>query len=211
MTQKERQERSRALILQAALNEFGSLGYDAVTMDRICAEHKISKGMMYHYFSSKDDLFLFCVNQIVNELNAYVAQESKVLMEQPPLEAVRSFFLLRETFFQSRSREKHIFENALLYPPRHLAEQITRIRGPLRETNNEFIRHFISHISLRSGIEKEQAHRYLDSVYSVFWAILEHYHSRNTVTDLHSMLTESAQILNMLLFGIADADDTNQK
>ena len=58
MRQQERQERSRQLIAQAALEEFGSAGYDAVTMDGICAGHGISKGMMYHYYANKDELFL---------------------------------------------------------------------------------------------------------------------------------------------------------
>ena len=37
MTQKERQERSREQIYRAALEEFGTHSYDAVTMERICA------------------------------------------------------------------------------------------------------------------------------------------------------------------------------
>ena len=36
MTQKERQERSREEIYQAALEEFGTSGYDNVNMERIC-------------------------------------------------------------------------------------------------------------------------------------------------------------------------------
>ena len=54
MTQKERQERSRRTILQAALGEFGAAGREAVTRDSICANHGISKGMMYHYYANKD-------------------------------------------------------------------------------------------------------------------------------------------------------------
>ena len=56
MTQKERQERSREMIYQAALQEFGTYGYGGVNMEGICGRHGISKGMMYHYFSRKDDL-----------------------------------------------------------------------------------------------------------------------------------------------------------
>lgn len=64
MTQKERQERSRKEIYQAALEEFGTYGYDKVNMERICGNHGISKGMMYHYYSNKDELFLLCVDAL---------------------------------------------------------------------------------------------------------------------------------------------------
>ena len=57
MTQKERQERSRQEIFRAAMEEFGTRGYEEVTMERICSGHGISKGMMYHYYSNKDELF----------------------------------------------------------------------------------------------------------------------------------------------------------
>ena len=49
MTQKERQERSKEEIYRAAMAEFGSRGYDGANMEHICADHGISKGMMYHY------------------------------------------------------------------------------------------------------------------------------------------------------------------
>ena len=44
MTQKERQDRSKEEICRAAMEEFGTLGYDKVTMERICGNHGISKG-----------------------------------------------------------------------------------------------------------------------------------------------------------------------
>lgn len=74
MTQKERQEHSRREIYRAALEEFGTNGYDQVNMERICANHGISKGMMYHYYSSKDQLFLLCVERTFSDLKAYVEQ-----------------------------------------------------------------------------------------------------------------------------------------
>ena len=46
MTQKERQDRIREGIYLAALEEFGTLGYERVNMERICGQHGISKGMM---------------------------------------------------------------------------------------------------------------------------------------------------------------------
>ena len=46
MTQKERREHSRGEIYRAALEEFGTNGYDQVNMERICGNHGITKGMM---------------------------------------------------------------------------------------------------------------------------------------------------------------------
>ena len=206
MTQKERQERSKQIIFQAALDEFGTADFDAVTMDSICTNHGISKGMMYHYYANKDELFLACTSEVFQALNHYLQNKIDSLANQPVFEAIRHYFFLRETFFQTRPREKHVFENAILYPPKHLADQIQTLRQPIREENNYFLRQLLSRVQLREGLEREQAARYLNSVYTAFWTILEQYSPWNRTSDLHTMLSEAGELLNMFLFGIADSD-----
>ena len=88
MTQKERQERSRKEIYQAALEEFGTYGYDKVNMERICGNHGISKGMMYHYYSNKDELFLLCVERTFQELRAHVERDMAHLSGEDTAAAV---------------------------------------------------------------------------------------------------------------------------
>ena len=203
MTQKERQERSKQVIFQAALSEFGRTDFEAVTMDSICANHGISKGMMYHYYANKDELFLACAAEIFEELNDYLQSKISSLTDQPVFQAMKQYFLLRETFFQTRPREKHIFENAVIYPPNHLTDRIQALRQPIREDNDRFLRQLLSRTELREGLEKERVARYLNSIYAAFWTFLKQYHPRGKTADLHSMLSETEELLNMMLFGIA--------
>ncbi|TDK30679.1 TetR/AcrR family transcriptional regulator [Luteimonas terrae] len=51
-------DRKRAAILEAAVAEFRSAGYEATTMDRIAAAAGVSKRTVYNHFPSKDALFL---------------------------------------------------------------------------------------------------------------------------------------------------------
>lgn len=138
MTQKERQERSRREILRAAMEEYGAHGYDAVSMENICARHGISKGMMYHYYSNKDELFLLCVGTIFSQLQKEIESRAPSLVEEETLYAVRDFCLLREDYFQRNPQQKLIFETALLRPPRQLAEAIHTLHRPLYEVNQRF-------------------------------------------------------------------------
>jgi AcrR family transcriptional regulator len=50
-------EERRAQIIQAALTCFTSKGYNNTTMNDIVAESGLSKGALYWYFKSKDELF----------------------------------------------------------------------------------------------------------------------------------------------------------
>lgn len=50
-------DRKRESILQAALREFLSQGFDGTSMDRIAASAEVSKRTVYNHFPSKDELF----------------------------------------------------------------------------------------------------------------------------------------------------------
>ena len=211
MTQKERQERSKEEICQAAMEEFGSLGYDKVTMERICGNHGISKGMMYHYYSSKDELFLLCAERTFTDLKAHVERDMGELDGQAFLDAIKNFFMIREYYFQLHPKERMIFEEALLHPPKHLVEQIRELRGPIRELNLQFIRQLVKKMPLRPEVNPQMAARYLESVEYFFQSVMRNYQVGHTGTDLHTMFETAGEILDMVLFGIMRQSETGDQ
>ena len=61
------QERRRNLI-DAAIRNIATYGYDSVTVATICEEAGFSRGLIGHYFSGKDDLLLEAVRTVASEL-----------------------------------------------------------------------------------------------------------------------------------------------
>ena len=55
---QQRSEETRARLLQAAQKKFSESGYEAASVDEICAEAGVSKGAFYHHFPSKQAVFL---------------------------------------------------------------------------------------------------------------------------------------------------------
>lgn len=202
MTQKERQDRSKEEICQAAMEEFGALGYEKVTMERICGNHGISKGMMYHYYANKDELFILCVERTFTDLRKHVDRDMGELDEQEFLNATKNFFMIREYYFQSHPREKAIFEEAMLHPPKHLVEQIQKLRSPIRELNRRFFRQIVKKMPLRPEIDPQIAARYLESVEYFFQNVIRNYQEDRAGADLHTMFETAGEILDMVLFGI---------
>ena len=98
MTQSERREKSRAAILEAALAEFGERGYAAASVDGVCARGGISKGLMYHYYKGKDELFCECVRAmfaaLAEHLGGYLGHTEHAGAE----ELLSGYFLSRERF-----------------------------------------------------------------------------------------------------------------
>ena len=60
--------KKKALILDTALKLFATEGYHTTSISKIAAKAKISKGLLYNYFKSKDDLIIEIVNTGINKL-----------------------------------------------------------------------------------------------------------------------------------------------
>ena len=60
-------QEKRAIIEQAALDEFAEYGFDKSNMNRIVAMSKIAKGSFYQYFEGKKDLYFHLIDVIVKQ------------------------------------------------------------------------------------------------------------------------------------------------
>ncbi|MFW6031685.1 MAG: TetR/AcrR family transcriptional regulator [Myxococcota bacterium] len=61
-------EAKQTAILEAALDEFASKGFDAASFNRIVARAGVSKGAIYYYFSDKEDLYLTVLERALSAM-----------------------------------------------------------------------------------------------------------------------------------------------
>lgn len=60
-------EERRALLLQSALHCFAEKGFEATTIDHIVKHGGVSKGAVYHYFKSKEEIYLELIEAGIEE------------------------------------------------------------------------------------------------------------------------------------------------
>src|SRR5688572_11402522 len=77
----------RAQLLALARRAFSDRSYDEVSIDDLAREAKISKGLLYHYFPTKRDLYVAGLREIAAEL---VAAITAVPVDLAPIERVRA-------------------------------------------------------------------------------------------------------------------------
>ncbi len=70
-------EQRKAAILQSGTAEFAGKSYSDASTDEITKNCGISKGLLFHYFGSKRDFYLYCLEQAL----------AKVVADTPPPEA----------------------------------------------------------------------------------------------------------------------------
>jgi AcrR family transcriptional regulator len=70
---QQRSEETRTHIMEAALRRFANHGYNAASVDEICAEAGVSKGAFYHHFASKQAIFLALLERWLQSVDATLA------------------------------------------------------------------------------------------------------------------------------------------
>ena len=77
----------RAQLLQLARKAFSDRSYDDVSIDDLAREAKISKGLLYHYFPTKRDLYVAGLREIADEL---IQRVISIPTDLPPADRVRA-------------------------------------------------------------------------------------------------------------------------
>lgn len=166
MKKQEKTQKTKERILAAALEEFGRKSYDAASVNSICEAGQIPKGLIYHNFKGKDDLYLSCVKNCYDEMmSALKAQPFEIRNAK---EGLQNFLIRRQEFFLANPCYTNIFFNAMLQPPRHLTQELTQLRSGFDEYCSQCYLAVLDSLTLRSGITREMALEYFLAASEMF-------------------------------------------
>lgn len=161
MRQKEKTEQTKLKIVDAAMKSFGAFGYRGVSVNEICKTAKVSKGLMYHNFSCKAELYLFCVKKSFDSLEEYLKSTNAE-------NSIHSYLKERTNFFVENHNEARIFLDAVLQTPLEFTEEINELKKNLDTFTRKVCKKFISSIELRDGISENQALVYFETMQAMF-------------------------------------------
>lgn len=207
MKKQEKTQKTKERILAAALEEFGSKSYAAASINSICETGQISKGLIYHNFKGKDELYLLCVKACYDEMTA--ALKAQPLEIRSAKEGLQNFLMVRQRFFQENPRYANIFFNAVLQPPKHLLHELTELRSGLEAYFRQCYLAVLDCLTLRNGITRELALEY-------FWGASEMFNSYfqkkaeqrgdyRELIDAHE--GRLSAIFDIMLYGVAKAPE----
>ena len=126
MKQQERTQRTMQRILAGAVEEFGTNSYENASINTICAKNKIAKGLVYHNFKGKDELYLECVRICYEHLLDHL--RGGMPAPQNAQADLQKMMQLRQEFFEQNPHYSNIFFNTVLHPPRHLQDRRAQTR-----------------------------------------------------------------------------------
>ena len=198
MKKQEKTERTKARILNAAMQEFGEKGYLRTTVNAICTHYHIPKGLLYHNFAGKDELYLICVERCFSELISYLQPHA--------IAEIETYLELRFQYFARNPLYARLFFEAVLQPPEGLAEQIKKSREAFDCFNRQTFHVIPSRMKLREGVTEADAMEY----YELMMELFNGYFSgmAKAGQDFNKLITEHekklAKMLDFMLYGTVE-------
>ncbi|MBS5149829.1 MAG: TetR/AcrR family transcriptional regulator [Butyricicoccus pullicaecorum] len=166
MKQQEKTQKTKERILAAAIEEFGSKGYDIASVNSICEAGQIPKGLLYHNFKGKDELYLLCVKTCYDEMTT--ALKAHPFEIRNAKEGLQNFLMIRQSFFHENPHYANIFFNTVLQPPKHLARELVQLRSGIDAYFSQCYLAILDCLTLRNGITRELALEYFLAASEMF-------------------------------------------
>lgn len=205
MKREEKNQQTRRRIMDGALAEFSKQGYGASSINTICAAQDISKGIVYHYFETKDALFLACVAECFQRLTEYI--RANMIEQGDTGFCLEEYFVIRTRFFRSYPVYQRIFCEAVVSPPEHLRAEIQTCKQDFDALNIQILEQLLDPLALRSGVSKQE-------VIETFRQFQDFINIRYQIADTNGREFEAREencrkALDILLYGVIERENTN--
>lgn len=200
MKREEKNQQTRRRIMDSALAEFSRQGYGASSVNTICSAQNLSKGIIYHYFKTKDDLYLACVEECFQLLTQYL--KNGLSVGKSAQEQLEAYFAVRMSFFREYPVYQPIFCGAVISPPAHLAADIQARKQPFDTLNAEILESLLDPLPLCPHVTKEE----IVETFRQFQDFINaKYQTANMGVREFEMRDESCRkALNILLYGVIE-------
>lgn len=160
MNRESKSKISKERILRAALEEFGKNDFNTASTNTMCKNHQISKGLLFHYYKNKDELFLLCVEKCFIDLSNYL-KNNYVKKENSVEKNLNNYFKIRFDFFNEFPYYAQIFKTATFNGPTHLINDIRKLKTTLRNINEMILMDMLESLRIKDEFEK------MDVVYTI--------------------------------------------
>lgn len=186
-------------IIDAALIEFSQKGYKAFGINELCKNHKISKGVLYHNFAGKTELYLACVRESFHKAVSMIRGESG---EVPSL---ADYVERRHRFSKDFPHHSHIFFEAWLMTPAEIAEEVAKEKAVFEDLNHQVSEKLLAESTLKDHISQEQAMDYLTFIQQLFRS---YYLTASGSAESPSLASQYERdlnkVLHLMIYGILD-------
>jgi len=206
---KKLPEEKQEHILKVCIEEFANNGYDHTSTDVLTSKAGISKGILFHYFKSKKNLYVYIVKKITDELIKIMLEEADKITSKDFFERIKIMTILKQKLAVLYPKESELVIKTFANPPIKLQKEINEIYVEmLNFSQGIFDKYLFSYMNaedLKLGVSKEKAIEFS-------FILLEGYSNKlmlkykgqetDLLNQLESILKELDEYIEIIKYGI---------
>jgi len=193
----------REAIFEASLEEFAAVGYERANTNRICESAGVSKGLLFHYYSSKKQLYMFTVEKCTDDV--LTAFEGFTTEGLDFTESLLAYSKRKFYFYSTHTLHYKILNEAFLLPPIEVTDTMRAKYIELEKVGTGIMADLIDKLRLRDGIAKETALAFLTSMSRAteMYSSIGDWTKMDLTEELYKKIEERYRILiDLMLHGI---------
>ena len=140
-------------IINIALEEFAQNGYQSASTNVICKKAKVSKGLLYHYYGSKENLYLsvlrYFIDKFKENITIYIEDSNK-----KGIDYMSEYFNAKFKFFGENPQYSKLVLNLLL---NNNIEGAEILANEFEEYNNVLLYEIIKNIDFNPKFNRNKA------------------------------------------------------
>lgn len=207
MERLKKNEQMIGRILDSAQKEFARCDYQTASLNRICEDADISKGIIYHYFENKDALYLKCVELcFCHVAEAVHYSEAK---QCDLRDAIRQYMKNRAVYFEEHPQEREIFFHAILRTPPALKGAIDGLKRKLDGQTLSLFRGLLEKSRINRNLSTEDALTFLRVQLDMFYQYFQMETAEKPMQDAIVEYERQVELwLDILLNGLMEKEET---
>ena len=189
-------ERTRAVILDVATDEFAEYGLGGGRVDRIAERSGLNKRLIYYYFGNKDALFLAVLEKAYADIRK--AEQALHLDEADPVEAIRKLISFTWRYYIDNPAFLSLLNSENLHRAAHLKQSahIREMNSPLVHLLDTIIERGRRMGLFRDGVDPVQVYI---SIAALSYFYLSNHFTLSVIfdRDLRSPKSETQRLSHM--------------
>ncbi|WP_271003037.1 macrodiolide transporter TimAB transcriptional regulator TimA [Listeria seeligeri] len=199
-------DEKRKKILEAAMEEFAEKGYQTASTNQICAKAGVSKGLIFHYFGSKEKLYIAAVSYAIDFATNKVNVEKETWKDFVEM-AIWSTKQKLE-FNRNYPTVFCLIMQAYGNPPGELEGKLDGFFDEAIARSEAQMNQVLSRMTLKKDVNMDAARKVMAALFNHITQISTVYlqkHPNATMEDFIPLANDFTEMMRIVEFGICEA------
>lgn len=192
-------------IIQSSIEEFSEHGFEKASTDRISKRAEVSKGLIFHYFGSKENLFMIAMNKCIDDALTVFKD-----MELPEDDFISILMKLMETkykFFLNNPMHYKMMVSGFYNSPKKLKADLEKRYLEIKQVGINIIIDIIKGLPMKKNIAADDIVSMMAAVTSIIeskYIPLLTADSASYEKNYDIVKDEYVRLMNILMYGILE-------